>query len=81
MIPCEFHTGIETEDLREFRNRVIGPTVKTMGQLDICGEEMVEKIVKLSGNGGRVYLPAGLGGMPCENRTTGLICYAAMLFQ
>jgi len=26
-------------------------------KLEICGEEMVEKIVKLSGNSGRVYLP------------------------
>jgi len=26
-------------------------------KLEICGEEMAEKIVKLSGNSGRVYLP------------------------
>jgi len=33
--------------------------IKSRGKvkLEIYGEEMVEKIVKLSGNSGRVYLP------------------------
>ena len=31
-------------------------------KLEIYGEEMIEKIVKMSGNSGRVYLPVGWVG-------------------
>ena len=41
-------------------------------KLEIYGEEMVEKIVKLSGNSGRVYSTAGLGRVPRKNCQSGL---------
>ena len=31
-------------------------------KLEVYGEEMVEKVVRLSGNSGRVYLPPGWVG-------------------
>ena len=34
-----------------------GGSVNTKVKFEIYGEEMIEKMVKLSGNSGRVYLP------------------------
>jgi putative transposon-encoded protein len=38
-------------------DRTTPTSAKTGVKLEIYGEEMVEKIVKLSGSSGRVYLP------------------------
>jgi len=46
-------TGLDTTSKHEARD-VQG---KGRVKLEIYGEEMVEKVVKLSGNSGRVYLP------------------------
>lgn len=43
-------TGQEQEKKRE-------EPAKAKVRFEVYGEEMVEKIVKLSGNSGRVYLP------------------------
>ena len=44
---------------KKSKNEKKGASVKTRGKvkLEVYGEEMVEKVVKLSGNSGRVYLP------------------------
>ncbi len=34
-----------------------GPQTEGTVKFEVYGEEMVEKVVKLSGNSGRVYLP------------------------
>ena len=39
------------------RDRVTPTSARGRVKLEIYGEEMVEKIVKLSGSSGRVYLP------------------------
>jgi putative transposon-encoded protein len=46
-------------DEKKSKNEKTGASVKTRGKvkLEVYGEEMVEKVVKLSGNSGRVYLP------------------------
>jgi putative transposon-encoded protein len=36
---------------------VTGETSRGKVKFEVYGEEMVEKVVKLSGNSGRVYLP------------------------
>jgi len=41
--------SLEKADLNKGRGKV---------KLEIYGEEVVEKVVKLSGNSGRLYLPA-----------------------
>jgi putative transposon-encoded protein len=38
----------QTEKLNSFQNK---------SKFELYGEEMIEKVVKLSGNSGRVYLP------------------------
>ncbi len=39
-------------------NRVEEPSfVQNRSKFEVYGEEMIEKVVKLSGNSGRVYLP------------------------
>ena len=40
----------------------IAENVKSKVKFEIFGDEMIEKIVKLSGNSGRVYLPPTLVG-------------------
>lgn len=44
---------------KKSKNEKKGASVRTRGKvkLEVYGEEMVEKVVKLSGNSGRVYLP------------------------
>jgi len=44
---------------KKSKNEKKGAFSKTRGKvkLEVYGEEMVEKVVKLSGNSGRVYLP------------------------
>ena len=44
---------------KKSRNEKRAVSERTRGKvkLEVYGEEMVEKIVKLSGNSGRVYLP------------------------
>ena len=44
---------------KKLKNEKKGPSVRTRGKvkLEVYCEEMVEKVVKLSGNSGRVYLP------------------------
>ncbi|MFP3911570.1 MAG: DUF2080 family transposase-associated protein [Desulfobacteraceae bacterium] len=37
--------------------KTASPRTKGKVRLEVYGEEMVEKVVKLSGNSGRVYLP------------------------
>ena len=46
-------------DEKKSKNEKKSASAKTRGKvkLEVYGEEMVEKIVKLSGNSGRVYLP------------------------
>jgi putative transposon-encoded protein len=46
--------------VRKLRNRKKAESAEGRGKvkLEIYGEEMVERIVKLSGNSGRIYLPA-----------------------
>ncbi len=44
---------------KKSKNETKRASARTRGKvkLEVYGEEMVEKIVKLSGNSGRVYLP------------------------
>ena len=46
-------------DEKKSKNEKKGAPGKVRGKvkLEVYGEEMVEKVVKLSGNSGRVYLP------------------------
>ena len=49
----------EMPDEKKSKNDKKGASAKTRGKvkLEVYGEEMVEKVVKQSGNSGRVYLP------------------------
>ncbi len=49
----------EMPDKKKSKNEKKGTPEKVRGKvkLEVYGEEMVEKVVKLSGNSGRVYLP------------------------
>ena len=50
----------KTNDTKEASADVmetVGEPSKNKVKFEIYGEEMIEKIVKLSGNSGRVYLP------------------------
>jgi len=44
---------------KKSKNEKKGASGRTRGKIkfEVYGEEMVEKVVKLSGNSGRVYLP------------------------
>ncbi len=49
----------EMPEEKKSKNEKKGASGRTRGKVkfEVYGEEMVEKIVKLSGNSGRVYLP------------------------
>jgi len=49
----------EMSEEKKSKNETKRASARTRGKvkLEVYGEEMVEKIVKLSGNSGRVYLP------------------------
>lgn len=49
----------EMHEEKKSKNEKKGTSRRTRGKvkLEVYGEEMVEKVVKLSGNSGRVYLP------------------------
>ena len=49
----------EMPEEKKSKNEKKDVSAKTRGKvkLEVYGEEMVEKVVKLSGNSGRVYLP------------------------
>jgi putative transposon-encoded protein len=44
------------KELENGRERIAGQEEKKV-KFEVYGEEMVEKVVKLSGNSGRIYLP------------------------
>ena len=49
----------EMSEEKKSKNEKKGASGRTTGKVkfEVYGEEMVEKVVKLSGNSGRVYLP------------------------
>jgi putative transposon-encoded protein len=49
----------EMSEEKKSKNEKKSASRRTRGKvkLEVYGEEMVEKVVKLSGNSGRVYLP------------------------
>lgn len=64
MLPIKIPKGIDEKsikmpDEKKLKKEDKAAPAKGRGKvkLEIYGEEMVEKIVKLSGNSGRVYLP------------------------
>ncbi len=46
-----------SDNIKEESNSVKEPKEKRKVKFEVYGEEMVEKVVKVSGNSGRVYLP------------------------
>jgi len=49
----------EADGIIDTQNAELGASAQSRGtvKLEVYGEEMIEKVVKQSGNSGRVYLP------------------------
>lgn len=45
------------KELKEYNGSIPLDAVQNRVKFEVYGEEMIEKVVKLSGNSGRVYLP------------------------